>query len=411
MSKVTAIINIGRLLQVEQQPVKGKMMQNVPSIENAWLEIKDGLIYNFGKMPYEKGASTITDQVDAAGRYVLPCWCDSHSHIVYAGSREGEFGDRLRGMTYEEIAKRGGGILNSASLLRETGEQQLFDNALARLNEVMKQGTGALEIKSGYGLNTESELKMLRVIRRLKSESPVIIKSTFLGAHAVPPEYKNDKKKYIELVVNEMLPRVADEKLADYCDVFCEDGYFTKDETIYILESALKYGIKPKVHANQLNRSGGIQAGVDVKAVSVDHLEYTGEEEIDALKSSATIATILPGAQFFLQLPFPPVRKMIDAGLKVAVASDYNPGSSPTGNMHLMMSMACILYKMTPEEALNAVTINGAAAMEADEITGSISIGKRANIIITKPVPSLAYLPYAFGSNMAEQVMINGEFI
>lgn len=402
------IINISGLLQVNQQPVKGLHMKSTPSIENAWLYIKEGKIDSYGKMPIEKATQNLKNVIDASGCFVLPAWCDSHSHIVYAGSREGEFRDRLHGMTYEEIASRGGGILNSAKLLRETAEDDLVQSAMARLDVVMKQGTGAIEIKSGYGLDVRSELKMLRVIRKLKTLSPLTIKSTFLGAHAFPPEFKNDKKKYISLIVEEMLPQIAEEKLADFCDVFCEDGYFTRDETIYILESALNYGLKPKVHANQLNKSGGIQAGVAVNAISVDHLEYTGPEEIALLQQSNTIATLLPGAQFFLQLPAPPARTMIDAGLQVAVASDYNPGSSPSGNMHLMMALCSILYKMTPEESLNAITINGAAAMQVENELGSISAGKKANILITKPIPSLAFLPYSFGSNLVKTVIING---
>lgn len=405
------IINISGLLQVDQQPVKGLQMKSIPAIENAWLYIKEGKIGSFGKMPVDNALQYTKNVIDASNCFVFPAWCDSHSHIVYAGSREGEFRDRLHGLTYEQIASRGGGILNSAKLLRETSEEELTESALLRLNEVMNQGTGAIEIKSGYGLDVKSELKMLRVIRKLKTLSPLTIKSTFLGAHAVPPEYKSDKKKYIAVIVEEMLPQVAEEKLADFCDVFCEEGYFTSDETIYILESALKYGLKPKVHANQLNKSGGIQAGVAVNAISVDHLEYTGPEEIALLQQSNTIATLLPGAQFFLQLPSPPARTMIDAGLQVAVASDYNPGSSPSGNMHLMMALCSILYKMTPEESLNAVTINGAAAMQMENELGSITIGKKANIIITKPIPSLAFLPYSFGSNLVKTVIINGRIM
>ena len=411
MNKELLITSISGLLQVDQHPVKGSDMNTVPALNDAWLYIKDGKIDSFGIMPVSDDLKIKSTIINAEGCLVLPCWCDSHSHIVFAGSREEEFGDRLQGLTYEDIAKRGGGILNSAKKLRETSEESLIESAMSRLNEVMLQGTGAIEIKSGYGLDTTSELKMLRVIQKLKNRSPLTIKSTFLGAHAIPPEYKNQREKYISLIVEEMLPRVAEECLADYCDVFCEENYFTEAETIYILNAALKYGIKPKVHANQLSKSGGIQAGVKVNAVSVDHLEYTGKEEIELLKNSRTIPTLLPGAQFFLQLPPPPAREMIKAGLQVAVASDYNPGSSPTGNMHLMMALCCILYKMTPEEALNAVTINGAAAMEVNDKLGSISVGKKANIIITKRIPSLAFIPYSFGSNLIDKVIINGQLI
>ena len=411
MNKDILITSISGLLQVDQQPVKGSDMNTIPALNDAWLYIKEGKIDSFGKMPVNDDLKKADLLINAEGCFVLPSWCDSHTHIVFAGSREGEFGDRLQGLTYEDIAKRGGGILNSAKKLRETSEESLIASAITRLNEVMLQGTGAIEIKSGYGLDTASELKMLRVIQKLKTISPLTIKSTFLGAHAIPPEYKNSREKYIALLVEEMLPRIAEEHLADYCDVFCEENYFTEAESIYILTAALKYGIKPKVHANQLNKSGGIQVGVKVNAISVDHLEYTGEEELKLLKNSATIPTLLPGAQFFLQLPPPPARAMINAGLQVAIASDYNPGSSPTGNMHLMMALACILYKMTPEEALNAVTINGAAAMEVQDQLVSISVGKKANIIITKPIPSLAFMPYSFGSNLIDKVIINGQLI
>lgn len=411
MNKELLITNISGLLQINQQPVKGADMNQVPAITNAWLYLKNGIINSFGSMPDVISIEDKNNIIDASGKFVLPCWCDSHSHIVYAGARDREFVDRINGLTYEQIAQRGGGILNSSFRLRQASEDELLESALIRLREVMLQGTGAIEIKSGYGLNTESELKMLRVIKKLKTVSPLTIKSTFLGAHAVPAEFRQKKGKYISLLVDEMLPLIAEEGLADYCDVFCENGYFTQEETIYILQSALKYSIKPKVHANQLNKSGGVQAGVAVNAVSVDHLEYVGTDEIELLKNSKTIPTLLPGAQFFLQLPAPPAREMIDAGLQVAVASDYNPGSSPSGNMHLMMALCCILYKLTPEETLNAVTINGAAAMEVEKDLGSITIGKKANIIITKPIPSLAFMPYSFGSNLIDKVIINGDII
>jgi len=405
------IKNIKSLVQVNQQPVRGVQMNTVPSIENAWLFIKDGFIHSFGSM--NDGLPELHPETikDASGRLILPAFCDSHTHIVYAGSREGEFNDRLRGLTYQEIAARGGGILNSADRLRDASEDELLEQALHRIDEVTSFGTGAIEIKSGYGLSTESELKMLRVIKKIKTLIPQIVKSTFLGAHAVPKDYTGKKEDYIKLILEEMLPAIAAENLADYCDVFCEENYFTQDETVLILNTAKQYNIQPKVHANQLSRSGGVQAAVNVNAVSADHLEFLEEEELNALASSNVIPTLLPGAQFFLQLPAPPARKMIDKNLCVAVASDFNPGSSPTGNMQLMMSLCCILYKMTPEEALNAVTINSAAAMNADHEAGSIAIGKRANIIITKKISSLSFLPYSFGSNLMEELILNGETV
>ena len=405
------IKNIKSLVQVNQQPVRGVQMNTVPSIENAWLFIKDGFIHSFGSM--NDGLPELHPETikDASGRLILPAFCDSHTHIVYAGSREGEFNDRLRGLTYQEIAARGGGILNSADRLRDASEDELLEQALHRIDEVTSFGTGAIEIKSGYGLSTESELKMLRVIKKIKTLVPQIVKSTFLGAHAVPKDYTGKKEDYIKLILEEMLPAIAAENLADYCDVFCEENYFTQDETVLILNTAKQYNIQPKVHANQLSRSGGVQAAVNVNAVSADHLEFLEEEELNALASSNVIPTLLPGAQFFLQLPAPPARKMIDKNLCVAVASDFNPGSSPTGNMQLMMSLCCILYKMTPEEALNAVTINSAAAMNADHEAGSIAIGKRANIIITKKISSLSFLPYSFGSNLMEELILNGETV
>jgi imidazolonepropionase len=383
-------------------------MSTVPAIEHAWLILKDGLIHSFGKM--SEGLPDFTADIvkDATGKIVMPAFCDSHTHIVYAGSREGEFNDRLKGLTYQEIAARGGGILNSAAKLRDTSEEELLQSAMLRIDEMISYGTGAIEIKSGYGLSLESELKMLRVIRKIKDISPVTIKATFLGAHAVPPEFKDKRELYISLIIDKMLPAIAEENLADYCDVFCEQNYFTQQETEKILNAALKYNILPKVHANQLSRSGGVQAGVAVNAVSVDHLEYLETEELDLLAGSSVIPTLLPGAQFFLQLPPPPARKMIDRGLGIAIASDFNPGSSPSGNMQLMMALSCILYKLTPEEALNAVTINSAAAINSDQHLGSITTGKKANIIITKPVPSFAFIPYSFGSNMVEEVLIGG---
>ena len=410
------IKNIKELVQVEETPrlkVSGADMKTISCIQNAWLAIEDDKIAGFGKMDDWEGISDWTNLtiIDASDKIVMPCYCDSHTHIVYAGSREGEFVDRINGLTYEQIFERGGGILNSAKKLHDATEEELIESALKRLNEIMLQGTGAVEIKSGYGLSTEAELKMLRVIKKLKTLTPLTIKATFLGAHAVPTEYKDDKRKYIDLLINEMMPKIADEKLADYCDVFCEQNYFTKEETVEILTAAKKHGMTPKVHAEQLSNFGGVLAGVEVGAISVDHLEFVGEKEIEALKNSKTMPTILPGAAFFLSLPLPPARRMIDAGLAVAVASDYNPGSSPSGNMNFMLSLCCVQYKMTPEEAINASTINSAYAMDLSKTHGSIAIGKQANVFITKEIPSYAFIPYSFGSNLVESVIINGKVI
>lgn len=408
--------NIKSLVQVEKNPVEkisGKAMKNLPCINDVFLFVKDGKIEDFGEMKILnitelRAKHSKINEIDASEKFVLPCWCDSHTHIVYAGSRESEFVDRVNGLSYEEIAKRGGGILNSAKRLNETSEEELYQSAWKRLHEVIKTGTGAIEIKSGYGLSVEGELKMLRVINKLKENSPLSIKSTFLGAHAVPAEYKGRKEKYIDLMIEEMLPAIAQEKLADYCDVFCERNYFSKEETIKILKAALKYGIKPKVHANQLSNSGGVQAGVECGAASVDHLEFIGDEEISLLLNSQTMPTLLPGAAFFLNLPNPPARKMIDAGLPVAVATDYNPGSSPSGNMNFMISLLCIQYNMTPEEAINAATINSAYAMGVNKELGSIARGKKANFFITKEIPSYAFIPYSFTNNFVEKVFLNG---
>jgi len=412
----TLIKNIKQLVQVEENPqlkVVGKEMKKLSCINDAWLAIEDDKIVGFGKMDDWEGISDWTNLtvIDATDKLVFPSWCDSHTHIVYAGSREGEFVDRINGLTYEEIFKRGGGILNSAKKLHDATEDELVESALLRLNEIMFQGTGAVEIKSGYGLSVESELKMLRVIKKLKTLSPLTIKATFLGAHAVPLEYKERKKDYIKLLINEIMPVIAEEQLADYCDVFCEQNYFTKDETTEILTAGKKYGMTPKVHAEQLSNYGGVLAGVEVGAISVDHLEFVGEKEIEALLNSATMPTILPGAAFFLSLPFPPARKMIDSGLPIAIASDYNPGSSPSGNMNLMISIACIQYKMTPEETINAATINSAYAMDLSKTHGSIAIGKQANVFITKEIPNYSFIPYSFGSNLIETVIINGKQI
>jgi imidazolonepropionase len=403
------ITNISRLCQAEmpgeqRKRVSGADMAGLPSINNAWLVVEHGIIHSFGQMA--DLADTHADEtIDASGRYVLPAWCDSHTHLVFAGPRDGEFVDRIKGLSYEEIAKRGGGILNSARRLNAMDESELYDQSLARLHKVMEQGTGAIEIKSGYGLCMEGELKMLRVIRKLKENTPVAIKASFLAAHAYPVDYKENKEGYINLIIDGMLPRVAGEGLADYIDVFCEEGFFGIAETERILEAGWKYKLKPKIHANQLHYSGGVQVGVKHKAVSVDHLECVGDAEIAALKTSDTIPTLLPGAAFFLGMHYQPARKIIDAGLPVCLATDYNPGSCPSGNVSLLLSIACTQLKMTPEEAVNAVTINGAAAMELEHQLGSIKVGKKANLIITKPIPSLAYLPYDYGNNNVERLI------
>ncbi len=407
------IKNIKSLVQARDTAVTkvlGADMENLPCIENAWLAIEDGIILDYGSMDEFPG---ITDWknleiIDAQNKYVLPCYVDSHTHIVYAGSREAEFEDRIKGLTYEEIAARGGGILNSAKKLANASEDELFEAALNRIKDVIQLGTGALEIKSGYGLSVEAELKMLQVIKRLKEHCAIPIKATFLGAHAFPVDYKNNKQGYIDLIINEMLPAIANEKLADFIDVFCEQNYFSPEETVSILNAGIKHGLVPKVHAEQLSNFGGVIAGVKCGAISVDHLEYVTEKEIEALKGSNTMPTILPGAAFFLSLPNPPARQMIDAGLPLAIASDFNPGSSPSGNMSFMQSIACVHYKMTPNECINATTLNTAYAMQVQNEVGSISIGKRANFFITKEIPTLAFIPYSFGMNCIESVYING---
>jgi len=415
MSKIL-IKNIKQLVGIDQQNISkksGSEMKQLEILEDAWLAIEDDKILDFGTMQNWPGITDWSNLeiIDAEGKCVLPTWCDSHTHIVYAGSREQEFVDRINGLTYQEIASRGGGILNSAQKLATASEQELFDNAMQRINEVISQGTGAIEIKSGYGLTLESELKMLRVIKRIKENCDVEVKATFLGAHAVPTKFQGKKSEYINLIINEMLPAIAEEKLADYCDVFCEENYFSKEETIKILEAGKAYGLIPKVHANQLSFNGGVQAGVQVGAISVDHLEYVDNEEIESLLKSNTMPTILPGAAYFLSLPLPPARKMIDAGLPIAVASDFNPGSSPTGNMNLMVSMLCINYKLNPEEAINAATINSAFAMNLNDHYGTISIGKTASVFITSNIPNYQFIPYSFGSNLIETVILKGKIV
>ena len=411
----TLIKNIKYLYQTEEgseckRVVAGAAMAQVPFIENAWLLIENNIIHSFGKMT-ELTDNQYNQEIDASNCLVLPAWCDSHTHLVFAAPREQEFVDRIKGKSYEEIARNGGGILNSAARLRQMDESELYDQSYARLQQVISQGTGAIEIKSGYGLNLEAELKMLRAIRKLKENSAVSIKASFLAAHAYPIEYKENKEAYIKLIIDEMLPRVAAEGLADYMDAFCEQGFFSVDDTERLLEAGWKYGLKPKIHANQLHYSGGVQVGVKHKAISVDHLECVGEAEIEALKSGSTMPTLLPAAAFFLGIQYQPARKIIDAGLPVCLASDYNPGSCPSGNMNLLTTIACTQLKMTPEEAINAITINGAAALELENELGTIAVGKRANLIITKPMNSLDYIPYDFGNNPVKQMIINGKLL
>ena len=409
--------NIKQLVQAETKSVKwraGKDMQVLPIIENAYLLTEGDKIKDFGPME-ELTAAKLSrikeniEEIDATGRMVFPSFCDSHTHIVYAGSREVEYIDKIKGLSYEEIAKRGGGILNSAQRLHEASEEELFDAAWARLEEMASFGTGGGEIKSGYGLSTEDELKMLRVIRRLKEKSPMTIKANFLGAHAVPLIYKDNPDEYVDLIINEMIPMVASEELADYIDVFCDKGFFTCEQTERMLMQGIKYGLRPKIHANEMACSGGIQVGVKYNALSVDHLEYTGEEEIAALLGSETMPTILPGAAFFLGMQCAPARRMMEAGLPVALASDFNPGSCPSGNMQLVVAMGSVMYKMLTEEAINATTINTAYALGEHEQLGTITKGKKANFYITKPMDTIYYMSYAFGSNKVDQYFLNGK--
>ena len=411
----TLIINIKYLINTREQNnlLRGKALSKLPVIEDAFLLIEDGIIAEYGHM-YElelKVPQLPKDIIKADGQSVLPAWCDSHTHLVFAGSRENEFVDKIKGLSYAEIAAKGGGILNSAQKLNDTSADELFNQAWKRLEEVSKLGTGAIEIKSGYGLTIEGELKMLRVIKRLKEKSNLFIKSTFLGAHTFPLSFKENHEAYIDRIINEMLPVIATEKLADYIDVFCETGFFSPEEMELVCKAGISYGLKPKLHINQLNSIGGIQSAIRLNAVSADHLETMTEEDIADLAASNTIGTLLPTAAFFLRMQYQPARQLIDNGCAIALASDYNPGSSPSGNMNLVVALSCIQMKMLPEEAINAATINGAYAMELEKEVGSISIGKRANLIFTKPIPSIAYLPYSFGTNLIDNVMINGEFI
>ena len=410
----TLIKNIGTLagiLPANVLRLEGSAMNSVQSIENAYLIMGEGLIIDFGHGHPSQPEESFEKVIDAQGGYILPSFCDSHSHIVYAGCRDGEFRDKIAGLSYEEIAKRGGGILNSADLLHNTTEEELYQQAMERVNEVIAMGTGAIEIKSGYGLTLEDEIKMLRVIKRIKESSPLTIKATFLGAHAVGRAYAGRQQEYVDHVCRDMIPAVAKEQLADYVDVFCDKGFFTVEQTAQILEKAAEYGIQPKIHANELDVSGGVQIGVKHNALSVDHLERTTPAEIEALRGSKTMPTMLPGASFFLGMPYGAAKDYIQAGLGVALASDYNPGSSPSGNMRFVMAMGCIKMRLTPEQSLNACTINSAYAMGVSDKVGSITIGKKANLIITKPLSSLAFIPYSHQTPIIKQIILNGELI
>ena len=410
----TVIKNIAELIQTESSPKKlvaGKDMQYLNTIKDAFVEIENGIITNFGNMNGWTGIENWnnTEIIDAEGGMVFPSFCDSHTHLVFATSREKEFVNRIKGLSYEEIAKQGGGILNSAEKLKDVSEDELFEKSHTRLNELIQMGTGAIEIKSGYGLTLESELKILRVIKRLKENSDITIKATFLGAHALPKEFKNNKDGYMDLVINEMLPEITKNNLADYVDIFCEKGYFTVDDTRRLLNAANKFGIKAKTHVNQFNALGGVKTSVDLGAISVDHLEQMNRDDIKALLGSNCMPTILPSCSFFLGIKYSPARKMIEQGLPIALASDYNPGSSPSGNMNFVSSLGCLKLKMTPEEVINATTINSAYAMEVEKMLGSIAIGKKANLFITKCIPSYSYLAYSFGENIIKTIIINGK--
>ena len=409
----TLFLNIKELIQIRDTSVtkvSGKEMKILPTKKNAFLLIENDTIIDFGSMD-DLGKITADTTIDLSGKMILPTWCDSHTHIVYAGNREGEFVDRINGLTYEEIAAKGGGILNSAKKLQQTSEEELYEQSSKRLEEIMQLGTGAVEIKSGYGLTVEAELKMLRIIQKLKENYTIPIKATFLGAHAFPAEYKQDKDAYIDLIINKMLPKIAKGNLAEYIDVFCEKVYFSVQQTERILEAGKKFGLTPKIHVNQFSIIGGVQAGVKYKALSVDHLEVMDDDDINSLKNTNTMPVALPSCSYFLSIPYAPARKMIEAGLPLALATDYNPGSTPSGNMNFVVSTACIKMKMTPEEAINAATINGAYAMGLSDSHGSITKGKKANFIITKEIPSYGFLPYAFGSNLIDSVYINGKKI
>jgi len=409
----TLFIHIKELLQTREKAelkVMGKSMSELPHIKNAFLRINGDTIHSFGPMD-ELVVEDSDEVIDVTGKIILPTWCDSHSHVVYAGDRSQEFVDRINGLSYEDIAAKGGGILNSAQTLQNTSESALYQQSIKRVNELVKLGTGALEIKSGYGLTTDAELKMLRVIKKIKENSAIKIKATFLGAHAIPKKHSDNKKEYLDLIINHMLPEIHKEQLADFVDVFCEKGYFSLEDTEQVLNAAAKYDLIPKIHVNQFNAFGGVALGVKHKALSVDHLEVLNNEDIEALKNTDTIPVALPGCSFCLGIPYTPARPLIDSGLPLALATDFNPGSAPSGNMNFIVSLACIKMKMSPEEAINAATINGAFAMNASKEYGSISIGKKASIIITKELTSYRQIPYHFGNNPIYKVMINGVFV
>ncbi len=403
--------NIKELLQVRSEPitwVAGEAMKTLPSIQNAFLCIEDDLITDFGKMA-DCPQKSFDEIIDATGKMILPAWCDSHTHLVFAGNREGEFVDRIKGLSYEEIANKGGGILNSAQKLNQTSEESLFEQSAKRLEEVMQLGTGAIEIKSGYGLTLEGELKMLRVIKKLKESYPIEVKATFLGAHAIPATYKDDKSGYLKMLIEEAMPRIAQEKLAEYVDIFCEKGYFSIEDTELILAAGKQHGLIPKIHVNQFTVMGGVATAIKHQALSVDHLKELEDADIEALKGSSTMPVALPSCSFFLGIPYTPARRLIEAGLPLALATDYNPGSAPSGNMNFVVATACIKMKMTPEEAINAATLNGAYAMGLEKELGSITIGKKANLILTKAISSYAFIPYSFGENQIEKVYIKGK--
>ena len=409
----TLLFNIKELLQIRDESIKkvsGADMKELPTIKNAYLRVEDERIEDYGSM--EDLVDFNADQlIDARGQIILPAWCDSHTHLVFAGHREGEFVDRINGLSYEEIASKGGGILNSAKKLQDSSEQELFEQSSQRLQEVMRLGTGAIEIKSGYGLTPEAELKMLQVIKTLANSFPISIRSTFLGAHAFPAIFNNDKEAYVDQICEKMIPKVVENKLADFIDVFCEVGYFSVEQTERILKAGVKHGLKPKIHVNQFNSIGGVQSGIKYKALSVDHLEVMTQEDIDSLIGTEVMPVALPSCSYFLSIPYTPARLMIDQGLPLALATDFNPGSTPSGNMNFVVATACIKMKMTPEEAINAATINGAYAMGISDSHGSITKGKFANLIITKDIPTYSFIPYSFGSNLIDKVMIKGSFV
>lgn len=411
------LVNIKELVGVEpskenlREWVAGGEMDHLGVVENGYLLMDGDTIADYGTMEQMSSEYAHIERIDLKGQIVMPAFCDSHTHIVYAGSREGEFIDKIKGMSYEQIAQRGGGILNSSDRLREASEDELYAQALSRVNEMVAQGTGAAEIKSGYGLSLESELKMLRVIRRLKETTPLTIKATLLAAHAVGREFAGRQGEYVDMIIRDIIPAVGREKLADYIDVFCDKGFFTVEETDRMLKAGAEWGMAPKIHANELAESGGIEVGVANNALSVDHLEFTGPSQIESLKNSRTMATLLPGAAFFLEMEYPPVRSMIEAGLPVALASDYNPGSSPSASMKFVLSLACIKMKMTPSEAINAATLNSAYAMGLSATHGSVGIGKRANVVVLKPISSLEFLPYAYTADLVDKVILGGKIV